>query len=146
MPIIRKRDMTSGEGASPGHEILEVVDGKRGTQSLEIKEVTIAPNTRLPTHIHPNTEEAMVVLEGSLDAILGLERATIGPGDSVLAPAGATHGFVNRSDAPARVLFIFPAHGPETVQSRVKGTTSGFQSEAGLTGYASPQDRPLDNR
>ena len=146
MPIIRKQDTNTPEGSAPGHQVHEVVDAERGTESLEIKEVTIAANTRLPKHIHPSTEEAMVVVEGTLDALLGGERATIGPGDTVLAPAGTTHGFVNRYDAPARVLFIFPTHKPETVQSRAEGTTKGFTSEAGLTGYGSPQNRPLDNR
>ena len=86
----------------------------------------------------------MVVLEGTLDVLLGKERMTIGPGHTVLAPAGTVHGFVNRYDEPARLLFIFPTHQPDRVLSSVPGTTSGFLSEAGLTGYGSPHDRPLE--
>ena len=146
MPIIKKQDMNKAEASAPGQEICEIVDAGSGTHSLEIGELTIAGKTRMAKHIHPGTEEAMVVIEGTLDAILGRERATIGPGDTVLAPAGSTHGFVNRGDTPARVLFIFPTHNPETVLSRAEGTTKGFTSEAGLTGYGSPEERPLDNR
>ena len=145
MPIFKKQDMTKQEGSAPGLEILEIVNEARGTHALKMGEVTIAPNSRLPRHIHPNTEEAIVVLEGTLVAMLGRERVTISPGDTVLAPAGSTHGLVNPNDRPARVLFIFPTHKPETVQSRAEGTTKGFTSEAGLTGYGSPQDRPLDS-
>ena len=108
--------------------------------------MTIAPNTRLPRHIHTNTEEAMVVLEGTLDAVVGRERMTIGPGHTVLAPAGTTHGFVNRYDQPARILFIFPTLEPDRVLSSLDGATSGFLSESGLSGYSSPHDRPLENR
>ena len=61
----------------------------------------------VPTHIHP-TEEAMVMLEGEMDAILGDEVITVREGQTVLAPPGVRHGFVNRSGAPARVLAIFP--------------------------------------
>ena len=46
--------------------------------------------------------------EGSLEAILGDEVVTLGLGDTVLAPAGVKHGFVNRSQATAKLLAAFP--------------------------------------
>ena len=146
MPIIRKQDNSTRQGSSPGLEVRDIVGAEQGTHALKIGEVTIAPKTRLPRHIHTNTEETMVVLEGTLDAVVGRERKTIGPGDTVLAPAGTTHGFVNRYDEPARILFIFPTHEPDQVQASVEGATSGFLSEAGLSGYSSPRDRPLERR
>ena len=144
MPIIKKQDMQQREGNEPGLEVREIVDAAQGTTSLKIGELTIPPNTRVPRHIHTNTEEAMVVLEGTLDALVGNQRMTIGPGHTVLAPAGTVHGFVNRYDEPARLLFIFPTHQPDRVLSSVSGSTSGFLSEAGLSGYSSPHDRPLE--
>ncbi len=144
MPIIKRQDMNRREGSGPGLTICEIADAEQGTHSLRIGEVTIAPNTRLPRHIHTNTEEAMVLLEGTLDVVLGSERMTISPGHTVLAPPGTTHGFVNRYDAPARLLFIFPIHNPDRVQSSADGTTSGFPSEGGLSGHDSPHDRPLE--
>ena len=146
MPIFKKQDMSKQKESAPGVEIFDIVDQSRGTHALKMGEVTISPNTRMARHIHPNTEEAIVVLEGTVVAILGRDRATISPGDTVLAPAGSTHGLINPSDQPARVLFIFPTHEPETVLSRAEGTTKGFTSETGLTGYGSPRDRPLDSR
>ncbi len=146
MPIFKKEDNTPRQGSSPGLEVRDIVDAEHGTHALKIGEVTIAPNTRLPRHIHTNTEEAMIVLEGTLDVVVGRERMTIGPGHTVLAPAGTTHGFVNRSGEPARILFIFPTHAPDRLQSSVDGATSGFLSEAGLSGYSTPHDRPLENR
>jgi quercetin dioxygenase-like cupin family protein len=146
MPIFKKQDTNTRRGSNPGLEVRDILDAEHGTHSLKIGEVTIAPNTRLPRHIHTNTEEAMVVLEGTLDAVVGRERMTIGPGHTVLAPAGTTHGFVNRYDQPARILFIFPTHEPDRVLSSLDGATSGFLSESGLSGYSSPHDRPLENR
>ena len=35
----------------------------------------------------------MVIVEGSLEAILGDQVVTLGEGDTVLAPAGVKHGF-----------------------------------------------------
>jgi hypothetical protein len=67
----------------------------------------------------------------------------IGPGQTVLVPAGTGHGFLNRYRQPARVLFVFPTHRVQRVPVSVSGATSGFLSEKGLTGYESPEDRPL---
>ena len=146
MPIIKRQDMNRREGSAPGLEECDIVDAAQGTHSLKIGEMTLAPNTRLPRHIHTNTEEAIVILEGTVDVVLGSERKTLGPGHTILAPAGTTHGFVNRYDVPARLLCVFPIHNPDEVRSSVPGATSGFVSTKGLTGYTSPHDRPLEKR
>ena len=86
----------------------------------------------------------MIILEGSLDLLLGDQRMTIGPGHTVLAPAGTTHGFVNRYQEPARLLYVFPTHEVERVLTSVSGATSGFLSEKGLSAYESSHDRPLE--
>ncbi len=144
MPIFKKQVNNTRQESSPGLEIRDVVGAEQGTHALKIVEVTLAPNTRVPRHAHANTEEAIVVIEGTLDAILGRERVTVGPGDTILAPAGAIHGFVNRYEAPARIMFIYPIHDPEMMTAGAEGAPSGFPSTRGLTGYSSPQDRPLD--
>ena len=146
MPIIIKQDVTTREGSAPGLEVSDLVDAAHGSQALTIGELTIAPNTRVPRHIHPNTEAAMIMLEGTLEVVLGTQRMTVGPGHVVLAPAGTVHGFLNRTHAPARLLFVFPTQQVERVLASVSGTTVGFPSEQGLTGYASPQDRPLESQ
>jgi len=105
--------------------------------------VSVAPNARIPRRINPHTEVAIIVQEGKLDAILGRERVPIGPGDTVLAPAGSAHGFLNRYEEPARLLFVYPTHQVEQVEVSISGATLGFPSEKGLSGYQSPQDRPL---
>jgi len=144
VPIINKQDLTTSAGAAPGLETCILVGVEQGSQSLHIEEVTVAPNARIPRRIHPHTEVAIIVLEGMLDALLGRQRVTIGPDHTVLAPAGTAHGFLNRYEAPARVLLVFPVHQVEHVLVSVPGATSGFLSEKGLSGYASPQDRPLE--
>ncbi|TMJ43490.1 MAG: cupin domain-containing protein, partial [Alphaproteobacteria bacterium] len=95
MPIIKKQDL-SKEAAAPGLETCLLVSAGQGSQSLHIEEVTVAPNARIPRSINPHTEVAVIVQEGRLDVLLGRERITIGPGDTLLAPAGTAHGFLNR--------------------------------------------------
>ena len=101
MPIIRTSDRNRNEAISEGLESYAIVDAAHGSDALRVGELTIAPMTRVPRHAHTNTEEAMVLLEGTLEAQVGSQRMTIEAGDLVLAPAGSVHGFLNRTD-PAR--------------------------------------------
>ncbi len=146
VPIIKHQDASTREGSSPGLEVRDLVDAECGSESLKIGVVTVSPNSRIPRHIHTNTEEAMVILEGKLDLVLGRQRATVEVGQTVLAPAGTTHGFTNPYPEPAKILFVFPTQNADRVLSSVPGTTSGFPSTQGLAGYSSPQDRPLEPR
>lgn len=146
MPIIKHQEAPTKEGDSPGLELVNLVDAANGSDSLKVGVVTVAPNSRIHRHIHTNAEEAMVVLEGKLNVVLGRQRETVEAGDAVLAPPGTTHGFTNPYPEPAKILFVIPTHDVDRVLSSVDGTTSGFLSEAGLTGYSSPKDRPLDHR
>ena len=146
MPIIANEDLPRSAGGAPGLETRVLLGKEHGSQCLYIEEVSVAPDARIPRCINPHTEVAVIVQEGMLDAVLGRERMTIGPGHTVLAPAGTAHGFLNRYQRLARVLFVFPTHRVERVPVSVPGATSGFLSEKGLTGYESPADRPLGER
>jgi quercetin dioxygenase-like cupin family protein len=143
VPIIKKQELSKRAGAAEGAERSILLGVEQGSQSLHIEEVNVAPNARIPRRINPHTEVAIIVQEGKLDAILGRERMVIGPGDTVLAPAGSAHGFLNRYEEPARLLFVFPTHQMEQVEVSIPGATLGFPSEKGLSGYQSPEDRPL---
>ena len=107
MPIIQFSGAESTEGY-PGVNRTILVDDRNGALSLYVAKLVIVPGGRVTTHIHPDTEEAMVIVEGELEAILGDEVVTLGPGDTVLAPAGVKHGFVNRSQSNAALLAAFP--------------------------------------
>ena len=146
MPIIKKEDSTPGGIPSPGLEVRVVVNADRGSDSLYIEELTVAPDARVPRRVNANTEAVVIILEGTVDVTIGRERNTIGPGHTVLAPAGAIHGFVNRFAEPARLLFVYPTHQVEGVLASALSEKVGFASETGLRGYTSAEDRPLDSR
>jgi len=143
VPIIKKQELSKRAGIAAGAESSILVGLDQGSQSLHIEEVSVAPNARIPRRINPHTEVAIIVQEGKLDAILGRERVAISQGDTVLAPAGSAHGFLNRYEKPARLLFVYPTHQVEQVEVSIPGATLGFPSEKGLSGYQSPEDRPL---
>ena len=86
MPIINRDDYEKTE-LSPGVDRWALVDGEKGSESTSVGDVVVGVDGIVPTHIHP-TEEAMVILEGEMDAILGDEVVTVGVGQTVLAPPG----------------------------------------------------------
>ena len=106
MPVLDKDD-SAMEELAPGVGRWRLVDGELGAEALTVAEVTLEPEGTVPTHIHP-TEEAMVILDGELEAILGDRVITVTAGQTVLAPPGVKHGFVNRSGGSARLIAIFP--------------------------------------
>ena len=107
MPILRHADIPTTE-AFPNVRAIAVVSRETEAQSLTVSELTLAPGAAIPLHIHPTHEEAIVLLEGTLEATLGQEHQTVEPGYTVLAPRGARHGLRNTGDRPARILAIFP--------------------------------------
>jgi quercetin dioxygenase-like cupin family protein len=143
VPIIARPEAAASPGAEPGLATRTLLGRDLGSEALHIEEVTLAPEARIPRTVNPHCEAAIIVLEGRLDAQLGRERRTIGAGDTVLAPAGTAHGFLNRYAQSARLLFVYPTHLVERVPVSIPGATTGFLSEEGLKGYESPQDRPL---
>ena len=54
-----------------------------------------------PAHIHPRMEERWQVVEGRVGFRVGDEELAAGPGESVTAPAGASHMNWNAGDGPA---------------------------------------------
>jgi len=107
MPVIN-RDAATTEDVYPGVPRTALVDATQAAKSLSLAHLDVAAGATIGTHIHPNTEEAMVIVDGELEAVLGDERISVQSGDTVLAPAGVKHGFVNRSSAKASLLAIFP--------------------------------------
>ncbi len=107
MPIIHYA-AAPVEDAFSGVDRKVLVDSNQGAESLFVGHLNVGPGKVINTHVHPDSEEAMIIVEGSLEAILGDEVVTVSVGDTVLAPAGVKHGFVNRSPESAALLAVFP--------------------------------------
>ena len=112
MPFVMKEEGRGGDSA-PGTQSNTLVGQDSGGKNLTIVDAGIDPGAGLALHIHPNYEEAMLVLEGSIEAVLEDETRVLGPGDLLLAPAGVKHTITNQSEHPVRVLAIYPTTTPE---------------------------------
>lgn len=93
---------------SPAAE--DVVVRASGTESggqYDLLELTIPPGPGVtPLHIHHETDEAMLVLDGSLEVKLGEDVHDLATGAFAWAPQGLAHTYRNASAKPARVLFV----------------------------------------
>ena len=112
MPFVMK-EKGQGGSSTPGTQSNTLVGKDNGGKSLTVVTAGIDPGAGLALHIHPNYEEAMLVLEGNIEAVLEDETRVLSPGDLLLAPAGVKHTITNQSDKPARVLAIYPTTAPE---------------------------------
>ena len=106
MPIFKKKDAQKFQ-LSGGGVRWTILDYQKGSESLWVGDLSLPPGGSVETHIH-KTEEAMVVIEGELDAILGDEVIKVSEGETVLAPKGIRHALINNSNNNARVIAIFP--------------------------------------
>jgi quercetin dioxygenase-like cupin family protein len=107
MPIINHNSqpmLQSDEFAS----LRPLVTKAHGATSLTVQEVTIKPGMEGRLQTHP-VDVAFMMLEGSLQMIVGNEVRTVRSGNTLLAPPGTPYKLVNNTWVPARLLMIFPA-------------------------------------
>jgi quercetin dioxygenase-like cupin family protein len=86
--LIFKRNQDEGEGSYSVFELIE------------------QPGKSVALHRHPPFQETFVVCEGHFDFEVSGERRSLGPGEMLIIPRGATHGFTCTSPEPGRLLVI----------------------------------------
>lgn len=77
-----------------------------GAEQLTVIEVNIAPGQGHNFHKHPDQEEVIYVIRGSVEQWLEQENRVLGPGDSVFLGAGVVHASFNVGDSEAQLLAI----------------------------------------
>jgi quercetin dioxygenase-like cupin family protein len=112
MTILRRADQ---EESSPmqGGKLLTMAGASTGAAMATVGDLTVQPGVRSGYHLHPNTEEAIFVVEGDMEFRVGTVRFKASAGDCVLAPAGIGHGLENVGDSPARLITIYPTAEPD---------------------------------
>ena len=89
-------------------------DHAESDQRYAVSEWWLQPECSGPgPHQHEANEKLFYVLEGSARLLVGTEWRTFEKGSFLRIPAGTTHDFENRSDAPVGLLNIFMPGGFE---------------------------------
>ena len=107
MPVI---DHSSQAMPAPTEKVSSrgMITEEHGAESLSIRELVIEPGFSGRLHTH-DTDEAVMVVEGSIQFIVGDEVQTVRSGYSMLAPPGVSHKLVNNTWVSARMLVIRPS-------------------------------------
>jgi quercetin dioxygenase-like cupin family protein len=107
MPIINHNSqpmVQSDEFAS----VRPLITKDHGAASLTIQEVTLKPGMAGRLQTHP-VDIAFMMLEGSIQMLVGDEVRTVRSGNTLLAPPGTPYKLINNTWVTARLLMIFPA-------------------------------------
>ena len=77
-----------------------------GAKDLVVLDVTLLPGKGHSFHKHPQQEEVIFVLEGTIEQWIGEKKKILQAGDSAFIPADVVHASFNITEENARVLAI----------------------------------------
>ncbi len=77
-----------------------------GARQLVVCHVVVYPGKGHNFHKHPDQEEVIYLLEGTLEQWLKKEKKLIEAGDSIFIPRNTVHASFNISSEPARAIAI----------------------------------------
>lgn len=77
-----------------------------GASQLTVIDVTLAPGKGHDFHKHPDQEEVLYVIAGTVEQWVDQEKRMLGPGDSAFLPAAMVHASFNAGDTDAQIVAI----------------------------------------
>ncbi len=111
----------------PGRTSLEIVSGRNGATSVTLRLAVIPPEEpgapgRGP-HQHRDCEECIFVLAGTGCTYADTGQFVLGPGDTIVIPAGENHFTRNTGTTPLTLLCFYPI--ADVVSGTVEGAIQG---------------------
>ena len=84
-----------------------------GAKQLAVSDLMLTPGNGHNFHKHPDQEEVIYVIAGTIEQWIDQEKRLLGPGDSAFIPADVVHASFNAGEGDARLLAILgPCVGP----------------------------------
>jgi quercetin dioxygenase-like cupin family protein len=85
-----------------------LIAAEQSNGNASVFEFTVPAGQKVPAPPHQNDafEEVLYGLEGVLTWVVDGKPIDVGPGQALCIPRGATHGFVNNTNKPARQLAV----------------------------------------
>lgn len=95
----------------PNYRKWDITRSGDGTTSSDVSYSEVGVGAGTPLHKH-EADEVIVVLEGSVEARLGDEVATVGADHTLVVPPDTPHSFTSVGSGPAKLLTFFPINDP----------------------------------
>ena len=93
-----------------------MVSGALGNSAtMTVGRCYIRPGEQNPRHYHPNCDEVLHVLQGTIEHSVDGDRITMGAGDTISIPSGALHNARNIGADEAIFVISFSAPDRQTV-------------------------------
>ena len=96
-----------GERFDRGDRIITI---KADLPQMSVLELSFDTTFSVAPHLHDDHVDSFYVLEGQVEFVVGDRTILAGPGTTVVAPPGTTHGFRNAGSGWARLLNV---HAPD---------------------------------
>jgi quercetin dioxygenase-like cupin family protein len=111
-----------------------------GASTLCVFEQWCEPGTGAPAHHHPDSEEVLLIIEGTADADIEGDVRRLEDGAAAIIEPGVVHGFVNAGKGVLHTIAIFAASAPKVVYEAAPDVTLliGAQPGAHRTQAGSP--------
>jgi quercetin dioxygenase-like cupin family protein len=77
-----------------------------GASDLTVIDVTLLPGKGHDFHRHPDQEEVILCVAGTVEQWVDHEKRILSPGDSAFIPADVVHASFNAGDGEAKVVAI----------------------------------------
>jgi len=107
---VRVLKITEGEHFRMGSgENWRVVYPEMGASNITLNYAVHAPGAEFTPHVHEDSEDVIVVLEGRGQIRSGDQLLPFEAGDVLYVPAGVLHGTINTGDKP---LVMFSCQAP----------------------------------
>ncbi|MBS1895527.1 MAG: cupin domain-containing protein [Actinobacteria bacterium] len=101
--LLISHDNEPWEEWRPGVHSRAWATASNGACQVRIAEQKLEPGCEAPPHWH-YFEENITVVAGLAELSVGEETAEVGPGNTVIVPATARHGFRSVGDVPLHVI------------------------------------------
>jgi len=101
--------------------------------SLSLMEIECSAGGGPPPHIHIREDEALYVLDGEFEILIGERVRSCGPGAFAFIPRGTIHRFAYTGESAGRILALF-----------TPGGIDGFFREAGRPATDDGPAPPID--
>ena len=98
--IIMKRKITrkfSSRTAGPQPGYVQITQSASAGASVSVLDMSVAPGTGTPAHVHEQFAETFTVLAGALQVTLNGHTQLLCPGESATIEPGQSHGFQNKT-------------------------------------------------
>lgn len=77
---------------------------KTGAEQLTVIEITLPPGRGHDFHRHPEQEQVVYVVAGTVEQWIKHEKRMLGPGDSAFIPADTVHASFNIGTTDAKII------------------------------------------